>query len=199
MTRRTQAERKAATVATLIDATIDTLAQAGYASASVRAICRRAGVSQGALFRHFPTRLDIIEATAAAIGARHLAAFEAAFVAGVDVAGMLRFIASAARSDTHAAWHELMVAARTDPALRPAMAAALEALEQAVLGSVARWLGLEALGLADPARIERVGLIVLSILHIYDSEAVTSRIHPNPPLLARRLTWLEGLLRAELG
>lgn len=194
MTRRTQAERKAATVATLIDATIDALAEGGYASTSVRAICARAGVSQGALFRHFPSRLAMIEATAAAIGERHLAAFEDAFMIGGDVPKMLRFIAEAARSDTHAAWHELMVAARTDPALRPAVSAALEAFEQAVLGSVARWLGV-----SDAARIERVGMIVLSIMHLYDSEAVTTRIYPNPALLARRVAWLEGLLSAELG
>lgn len=194
MSRRTQAERKAATVANLIDATIDALAEVGYASASVRAICGRAGVSQGALFRHFPSRLKVIEATAAAIGARHLAAFEDAFAAGADVPSMLRFIAEAARSDTHAAWHELMVAARTDAALRPAVGAAIEAFEQAVLGSVGRWLGVTA-----PARIERVGMIVLSIMHIYDSEAVTTRIYPNPGILAQRATWLAGLLAAEVG
>ena len=58
--RRTQAERRAATIERLVDASIAVLAESGYAGASVKAICDHAGVSQGALFRHFETRLELL-------------------------------------------------------------------------------------------------------------------------------------------
>ena len=61
--RRTQGERSAATVAKLIQATIEAIVEVGYAGASTREICDRAGISQGGLFRHFPTRRDLIVAT----------------------------------------------------------------------------------------------------------------------------------------
>jgi AcrR family transcriptional regulator len=193
--RRTQAERRAATVQGLIDATISALAEVGYAKTSVREICRRAGVSQGGMFRHFPSRISMIAATVAEIGARHLARFEASFGAGVrDVDAMLAFVTEAARSDTHAAWHEVMVAARTDAELRPSVTTALQAFEAAVLGSVGRWLGVH-----NAEKADRLGVIVLSIMHLFDSEAVTTRIYPNPALVARRAAWLGELLRAELG
>ena len=77
--RRTQAERREATIARLLDATIDALAERGYAGASVAEICRRAGLSQGALFRHFDTRHAVIGAATDEIGRRHLARFVDAF------------------------------------------------------------------------------------------------------------------------
>lgn len=192
--RRTQAQRRASTVRGLVDATITALAEVGYAKTSIREICRRAGVSQGGLFRHFPSRISVISATVREIGIRHLARFDARFGDGVsDVDAMLAFTTAAARSDTHAAWHEVMVAARTDAELRPAVAEALRTFEAAVLGSVGRWLGTQ-----NPEKAERLGVIVLSIMHLLDSEAVTTRIYPNPELVARRTAWLGELLRAEL-
>ncbi|MFD4433446.1 TetR/AcrR family transcriptional regulator [Nocardia sp. NPDC058497] len=46
----------------ILDATVATLEECGYAGTSVRAVARRAGVSQGALQHHFPTKTALVEA-----------------------------------------------------------------------------------------------------------------------------------------
>ena len=72
--RRSQVERTAATIARLLEATIAAIVELGYSRATVREICDRAGVSQGGLFRHFPTRKDLLVATLAELHDRQLAA-----------------------------------------------------------------------------------------------------------------------------
>ncbi|MGB6181142.1 MAG: helix-turn-helix domain-containing protein, partial [Rhodococcus sp. (in: high G+C Gram-positive bacteria)] len=60
--RRTQEQRRTDTIARLLDAAITSLAEKGYAATTVNEVVTRAGVSSGALFRHFPTRLDVMVA-----------------------------------------------------------------------------------------------------------------------------------------
>lgn len=58
--RRTQAERRAATRAALLDATIAVLERDGYARLTTRRVADRAGVSQGTLQHHFATRSELV-------------------------------------------------------------------------------------------------------------------------------------------
>ncbi len=58
--RRTQAERRASTRARLLDATIESLIEDGYAGTTIRHVTERAGVSQGAQSHHFPHRVDLV-------------------------------------------------------------------------------------------------------------------------------------------
>jgi AcrR family transcriptional regulator len=58
--RRTQEERRARTRGRLLDATIESLIEEGYAGTTVRAITERAGVSPGAQTHHFPHRVDLV-------------------------------------------------------------------------------------------------------------------------------------------
>ena len=62
--RRTQGERRATTRQGLLDATIESLVEAGYSGTTTTEVCRRAGVSQGALFKHFATKAELVAATA---------------------------------------------------------------------------------------------------------------------------------------
>jgi len=126
-TRRTQQERREATVRKLLDATIEALAEVGYARASVSEICSRAGVSHGAVFCHFDSRQELIAAAAEEIGRRQVARARAEFEDagnGDDpdvLARVVRFMDAAAHSQTNAVLPELLVASRTDEGLRPAM------------------------------------------------------------------------------
>ena len=58
--RRTQTERRAETRGRLLDATIESLIEAGYAATTIRAVTERAGVSVGAQSHHFPHRVDLV-------------------------------------------------------------------------------------------------------------------------------------------
>lgn len=58
----TQAERRAATQAALLDATIESLIEDGWAATTTRSVAQRAGVSQGAQQHHYPTKMDLVGA-----------------------------------------------------------------------------------------------------------------------------------------
>ncbi|WP_433758478.1 TetR/AcrR family transcriptional regulator [Nocardia sp. CA-135398] len=53
-------DRSRATRQRLLEATIDCLAEMGWAAATVSVVAERAGVSRGAAQHHFPTREDLI-------------------------------------------------------------------------------------------------------------------------------------------
>jgi len=57
-TERTRA-RLAATRERIVGAALTQLAEGGYASASVVAVARRAGVATGSVYRHFPSKGDL--------------------------------------------------------------------------------------------------------------------------------------------
>src|SRR3954466_4512427 len=67
--RRTQAERSAATVDALLDATIECLVEDGYANTTTSRVAERAGVSRGAHLHHFQTRSALVAAAVARLSA----------------------------------------------------------------------------------------------------------------------------------
>lgn len=119
---RTQQQRREETVARLLDASIATIIEVGYARASAAVITKRAGVSVGALFRHFDTMGDFMAATASEVLRRQLESFTKR-VAEIPadqpvleaVLGILRDLTS---GPVNAVIYELTVAARTDEKLR---------------------------------------------------------------------------------
>ncbi len=62
--RRTNAERSAETRQRVIDATILSLGELGYQNTSINLVADRAGVSKGATQHQFPTKVDLMAATA---------------------------------------------------------------------------------------------------------------------------------------
>lgn len=58
--RRTQAERRAATRAALLDATIECLVEYGYSNVTTSQIAQRAGVTRGAQAHHFATKAELV-------------------------------------------------------------------------------------------------------------------------------------------
>lgn len=119
--RRTQGERREATRSALLAAAIDCLAEEGFAGTTTPAVCGRAGVSQGALFNHFPTKGDLLASAAEHLFAHLVDEFRV---------GLARFAGAQDRAEAavrrlweifqqprlHAAF-ELYNAARTDPEL----------------------------------------------------------------------------------
>lgn len=60
----------------IIDAAVACFARSGFHGASMQEICAEAGMSPGALYRYFPSKVAIIEAIAEAERAQHAAFFE---------------------------------------------------------------------------------------------------------------------------
>jgi AcrR family transcriptional regulator len=59
---RTRAEQKEATRARLLDVASQLFTQHGYDGTSVGLVCRKARVTHGALYHHFPGKLELFEA-----------------------------------------------------------------------------------------------------------------------------------------
>jgi AcrR family transcriptional regulator len=121
-TRRSQAERSASTRALLLDATIDSLVEDGYASTTTTGIADRAGVSRGAQMHHFASKADLVAAAVehlAAKRAEQLRTEAAQLPAGRDrVTRALDLLWGSHKGPLFHAALELWVAARTDPELR---------------------------------------------------------------------------------
>ena len=109
-------------MARLLDASIATIVDVGYARASAAVVTRRAGLSGGALFRHFETMGDFMAATAYEVMRRQLDDFGKQ-VAAIPLSqpaleAMLHILRDITGNDTNVVIYELLVAARTDDRLR---------------------------------------------------------------------------------
>jgi AcrR family transcriptional regulator len=148
---QTQAQRRAATQAKLLDATVEALVAVGYAGTSTTEVCRRAGVSQGALFRYWPTKAELLADAAAHLLRRVTTAYEQTFAGrgGVGAREALEALWETYRQPDLQAAVELYVAARTDADL----AAALARIEPAHRANLHRI----ALHVMDPALVALPG------------------------------------------
>ena len=130
--RRTQAERSAATRVRVLDAAIACLQELGYARTSTPEIARRAGVSRGAQLHQFPTKVELVTSAVEHLFERRRAEFVEAFALipadSHRATAAIDLLWSMVQGPTFDAWLELVVAARTDDELRPAVASMTERL-----------------------------------------------------------------------
>jgi AcrR family transcriptional regulator len=128
--RRTQEERRTSTRRALLDATIASLVEAGYAGTTTTEVCRRAGVSQGALFKHFATKAELVAAAAETLFANLIDTFRAGLPAtdpgGDRAAAVVRQLWRVFQEPRLEAAFELYVAARTDAELGRRLAPLLD-------------------------------------------------------------------------
>lgn len=147
--RRTQEERAARTRARVLDATVASLIEDGYAATSTNAVQKRAGVSRGALMHHFPSKMDLLLDAVAHLAVqrgRWLAEQAAALPAGTDrQAAGIELLWRTMTGPLFAAATELWIAARTDEELRGALLAS-----ERRLGDAARVFLADVLGAEDP-------------------------------------------------
>lgn len=189
---RTQQQRREETVARLLDASIDTIIEVGYARASAAVIAKRAQVSDGALFRHFPTMGDFMAATALEVMRRQLDLFtkraaeippdKPAFEAAL---GILRDVTG---NDTNTVMYELLIAARTDEKLKVTL--------QAVLVEYAANIHEAARTLpgADQYPPETFGALVATLTNVFDGAAIVRAVLPLPEIEDARISLLTELL-----
>lgn len=123
--RRSQAERSAATSASLIFATITTLYEKGYAATSTTQVAQLAGVSRGAMLHHYPTKVHLMAATVYATYASDIAAYQTIAVKDGDQNDYLDRLIDTAwscfRSPSGIAQTEIWMATRSDVDLASAV------------------------------------------------------------------------------
>jgi AcrR family transcriptional regulator len=130
---RLQEERSAETRRRLIDATVECLFERGYAGITTAEIAERAGVSKGAQLHHFPTKDQLVIAAL-----EHLFELRVAASSSLEtirrlpkdpykrLAAIIDMLVPVYRDKVFYAWLELVVACRTDLALREALKDASE-------------------------------------------------------------------------
>lgn len=126
-----QQEKSAEARLRICEATLRCLAERGYHGTSTTQIVAQAGISRGAMQHHFPTKQDVIVATASHLirqviasserKARHLKAGPEGFRAFVEYLWRRLF-----DTPQYSAVLELIIAARTDEALRARLAPLLD-------------------------------------------------------------------------
>jgi AcrR family transcriptional regulator len=189
---RTQQQRREETVARLLEANIATIAEVGYARASAAVITKRAGVSVGALFRHFDTMGDFMAATAHEVGRRQLDSFtkQVAEIPADTPAleATLKILRDLTGNSTNAVLYELMIAARTDEKLRATLQNVF-AEYSAKIYETAR-----ALPGAENFPEELFPAVVALITNSFDGAAMVRAVLPQPDIEAQRIPLLMSLL-----
>jgi AcrR family transcriptional regulator len=172
---RTQQQRRDETRRALLDATVESLIEVGFARTTTLEVQRRADASRGALLHHIPSKTELLVAAV-----DHLAEMRAA---------ELKVLAAHlpdGRSRTDAVlellWQcfsgtffqvamELRTAARTDAELRPVLVAAERSLRDRIVAQARKLFGKDV---ADHPGLERamdfslqfmIGAAMTSVLH----------------------------------
>ncbi|KQM21099.1 TetR/AcrR family transcriptional regulator [Novosphingobium sp. Leaf2] len=113
-----QALKSAQTRARLIEATIRVLVRSGYSRTTTPQVALEAGLSRGAMLHHFDNGASLIKATIMHLHERRLRAFRrSAELSALDHRAMVRAYWRQIQKPAFVAFHELAVAARTDPDL----------------------------------------------------------------------------------
>lgn len=189
---RTQQQRRADTIARLLDASIETIVEMGYARASAAVIAKRAGLSVGALFRHFPTMGDFMAATGYEVLRRQLESFskQVAQIPSGEPAlpAVLSVLRDITASDTNAVLYELMVAARTDEKLRATLHVVLTEYSAKIFDAAGVVAPTD--GLPGDAR----AVLTAILTNTFDGAAILRPVMTDPEFEERKLAMLADLL-----
>lgn len=179
-------------MARLLNASIATIIDVGYARASAALITRRAGLSGGALFRHFDTMGDFMAATAYEVLRRQMdaASKQVAEIPSSQTAleGVLYAIRDVTSNDTNVVMYELLIAARTDEKLRGTLQNVLTEYTARIFDTA------RALPAADQFPEETLVSIVALLINAFDGAAIMRTVLPQPEIEAGRIPLLTALL-----
>lgn len=190
-----QQQRAIETRAALVRAAVRSLAAGGRATTTTGRVAKAAGVSQGALFRHFPTKNDLLEAaTEAVLDALFqdfARALPAAFTAADPLQAGLAALWSVYQDTRLAGVFELFLAARTDADLQQRLSPILQA-------HAARELAFARALFPAAAGREDFDAVVIGLLSTLQGAAVATFVLPGQAGQFE-LQFLSELVRRELG
>src|SRR5271163_3342713 len=193
---RTQQQRREETVGRLLEACIASIVEVGYARASGAVITKRAGVSVGALFRHFETMGDFMAATASEVLRRQVESFTKQ-VAEIPpnrpaLEAALTILRDITSSSLNAVLYELMIAARTDEKLNAHL--------RDVLGQHAAKIynAARALPGAESFSEQTFPVLVALLTNVFDGAAIVRGLLPEPDIEEQRIQLLTSLIAGAL-
>jgi AcrR family transcriptional regulator len=157
----TQAQRREATRAALLEAAMRSLVVHGYAATTTARVAEMAGVSRGAQRHYFASKGDLVAEALSHLARRRIDAIRDAAPAGDDSRYEVIFdlIWEAHQSMIFAATIELWVAARDDAQLAGALSTAERDVRRAIMDAAAEVAGPRA---REPGFREDMELILAS-------------------------------------
>lgn len=184
---RSQAERRAATRARILDATAECLLERGYAATTISEVQERAGMARGTVQHHFPTRTELLIAATTHVVDARLDAFRKDAANIEHGADRIQAVVDLAWRDLNGPAFftalELWVAARTDRELRDSLVQE----EHRVFAEMRHLYG-EALGLqlsTDPRAETLVEFTVDFLSGLSMTAMLTGRIAERETALRR--------------
>lgn len=141
--RRTQQERRDDTQRRLLTATLSCLTELGYARTTTPEIVKLAGLSQGALFKHFASKAELLSAAVEHLFDELVTGYQVGFAAlprgAATAEASFELLWKIFTGPRLAVAFELYTAARTDPELQQALIPVVQRHRQ-VLVELARGL-----------------------------------------------------------
>lgn len=183
-------------MAGILGASIDTIIEVGYARTSAALIAKRAKVSDGAIFRHFPTMRELMAATLREAGRRQLELYTSRIAEmPVDARtpeAVLRVVRDITHNPTNGVIYELLVAARTDEKLRAVLKDEIGQYQKKIFratGSLPAADGLDTQGR------QNLQVLTVVLLNAFDGAAIFQEVLPPTPEIEQcRVTVLASLL-----
>jgi AcrR family transcriptional regulator len=134
---RTQEERRAETRGAVLDATIRSLLENGYAQTTTRTVAALAGVSPGAMAHYFPHRVDLVAAAMEQLVEQRIAAWREAADdlptgASERVAALLDHVWRDFNGPTFPVFIKLWAAAADDPEVYERLAESEERIARSI-------------------------------------------------------------------
>jgi AcrR family transcriptional regulator len=187
-----QQARAVLTRSRLLDATVAALVELGVAGASTTSIATRAGVSQGALFKHFATKAELLAAAVEGALARFVATFQREMSRRpCEIHDAFTVLWAIFREPEMRAVFEVYIAARTDPALAALLAPILARHRAAILAEAHRLFPVIPAARAD------LDAAIDAIVYAMQGAALGIFV-PDHDAEAQQLAFLERLATREL-
>jgi AcrR family transcriptional regulator len=192
-----QEERSAETRKRLMEATVACLHERGYARTTTVEIAARAGVSRGAQLHHFPTKDElVVRALEYVFDLRvsELRSLSVELPAGNPesrLCALIDLLWPVFKGPTFYAWLELVVASRTDPALREPVRSAGNQLHERVKRGLAEILQWPA-G-ADDELDALIGLIFGQLESLALERELYAQDGQDPPQFVRSIACIKRL------
>jgi AcrR family transcriptional regulator len=197
--RRTQQERRDGTQRKLIEATLTCLTELGHARTTTTEIVRSAGVSQGALFKHFASKAELLAAAVEHLFEELVSGYQETLAAlpqgKATPSAAFELLWSIFTGPRLAIAFELYVVARTDPALQQSLEPVVRR-HRGMLTESARVL-FPSVAAAHPEFDAWVDLLMCAmeglVIERYGAGDVT-----GPALALLKRLWLDTLMRDEV-